>query len=49
MPNAEKLVKKKNPKIQVHTMKNATHILPLEYPKEVAEIIKDFLTTDHRL
>lgn len=47
LPNAERLVKKKNPKIQVHTMKNATHILPLEYPKEVAEIIKDFLTTDH--
>lgn len=43
LPNAEKLVKKKNPKIQVHTMKKATHILPLEYPKEVAEIIKNFL------
>jgi pimeloyl-ACP methyl ester carboxylesterase len=43
MPNAERLVKKKNPKIQVHTMKNATHILPLEYPKEVAELINDFI------
>lgn len=43
LPNAEKLVKKKNPNIQVHTMQKATHILPLEYPKEVAEIIKNFL------
>ena len=43
LPNAEKLVKKKNPKIQVHTMQKATHILPLEYPKEVAEIIKSFI------
>lgn len=49
LPSAEKLVKKKNRKIQIHTLEKATHILPLEYPKEVAEIIKDFLTTDHRL
>jgi pimeloyl-ACP methyl ester carboxylesterase len=41
--NAAKLVKKKNPKIHIHTMQNATHILPLEYPKEVAEIITNFL------
>ena len=47
LPSAEKLVKKKNPKIQIHTLEKATHILPLEYPKEVAEIIKSFLTTDH--
>lgn len=46
--SAAKLVKKKNPKIQIHTLEKATHILPLEYPKEVAEIIKDFLTTDLR-
>ena len=48
MPNAEYLVKKKNQKIQIHTMKKATHILPLEHPKEVADIIKDFLTTESR-
>ena len=47
LPSAENLVKKKNPKIQIHTLEKATHILPLEYPKEVAEIIKSFLTTDH--
>ena len=45
LPNAEKLVKKKNPKIKIHTMEKATHILPLEHPQEVAEIINDFLTT----
>ncbi|MBN8657334.1 MAG: alpha/beta hydrolase [Anaerolineae bacterium] len=43
LPNAEKLVKKKNPKIQIYTMQKATHILPLEYPKEVAKIITNFL------
>jgi pimeloyl-ACP methyl ester carboxylesterase len=43
LPSAEKLVKKKNPKIQIHTLEKATHILPLEYPKEVAEIITNFL------
>lgn len=48
LPSAEKLVKKKNPKIQIHTLEKATHILPLEYPKEVAEIIKNFLATNHR-
>ncbi|MBE0670846.1 MAG: alpha/beta hydrolase [Anaerolineales bacterium] len=48
LEKAEQLVKKKNPKIQVVTMKNATHILPLEYPKEVAEILNDFLTEDSR-
>ena len=48
LPFATKLVTKKNPKIKIHTLEKATHILPLEYPKEVAEIIKDFLTTDDR-
>lgn len=43
LPNAERLVKKKNPHIRVHTMQNATHILPLEYPQEVAELINDFV------
>jgi len=49
MKKAETLVKKKNPKIQVVTMQNATHILPLEYPQEVANIINNFLINiDHR-
>lgn len=47
LPNAEKLVKKKNPRIRIYTLEKATHILPLEHPQEVADIIKDFLTMDH--
>lgn len=46
LEKSERLVKKKNPKIQVVTMQKATHILPLEYPQEVANIIKNFLTED---
>ena len=46
LENAEKLVKKKNPKVQVHTIQKATHLLPLEYPQEVAEIIENFVTAD---
>lgn len=49
LEKAERLVKKKNPKIQVVTMQNATHILPLEYPQEVAGLINNFIfSTDHR-
>lgn len=43
LPNAANLVKKKNSKIKIHTLKKATHILPLEHPQEVAEIITNFL------
>jgi len=49
MEKAGTLVKKKNPKIQVVTMQKATHILPLEHPQEVADIINNFLINiDHR-
>ncbi len=33
-----------NPSIQVKTLERSTHILPLERPQEVTEIIKNFLT-----
>lgn len=46
MENAAKLVTKKNKNISVHTMQHATHILPLEYPQEVAEIIENFIRPD---
>lgn len=49
LEKAERLVKKKNPKIQVITMQKATHILPLEHPQEVAGLINNFIfSTDHR-
>lgn len=44
MERTARLVKRKNPKIQIQTLANATHILPLERPQEVVEIMKDFLT-----
>ncbi len=43
---AANLVQKKNPKIKIHTMQKATHILPLEHPQEVAELINDFVRPD---
>jgi len=43
MERAENLVKKKNPNIQIITLQKATHILPLEHPQEVAEMIEDFV------
>ena len=49
LEKAERLVKKKNPKIQVISMQKATHILPLEHPQEVAGLINNFIfSTDHR-
>ncbi|MBK8781857.1 MAG: alpha/beta hydrolase [Anaerolineales bacterium] len=49
MEKAGTLVKKKNPKIQVVTMQKATHILPLEHPQDVADIINNFLINiDHK-
>ncbi len=42
LEKAAKLVKRRNPKIQIKTIQNATHILPLEHPQEVAEIINNF-------
>ncbi|MCE7860381.1 MAG: alpha/beta hydrolase [Chloroflexi bacterium CFX2] len=41
--NAEKLIKKKNPGVRVVTMQKATHLLPLEHPHEVAQIIDNFV------
>lgn len=43
MENAAQLVTRKNPKIQIHTMQKATHILPLEHPQDVADIIDNFV------
>jgi len=44
LENAENLVKKKNPRIQIKTLEKSTHILPLEYPQKVYNIIRAFLT-----
>lgn len=41
---AAKLVKKKNPRVQVEVLEKSTHILPLERPQEVFDIMQSFLT-----
>jgi pimeloyl-ACP methyl ester carboxylesterase len=43
LEKAARLVKRKNPKIQIQTLEKATHILPLERPQEAAEKINDFV------
>ena len=37
------LVKKKNQKIKIVTLERSTHLLPLEHPREVFEIMQSFL------
>ena len=45
LENAANLVKQKNSKIQIETLEKSTHILPLERPQEVFEIMNNFLKT----
>ena len=40
---AAKLVKRKQPGARVETLQRSTHLLPLEHPKEVFEILQSFL------
>lgn len=41
--NAAKFVKRKQPKARVETLDKSTHLLPLERPQEVFEIMQSFL------
>lgn len=41
--NAANLMKKKNPRIQIEVMEQATHILPLEHPQRVFDLMQSFL------
>jgi len=43
LEGAARLVKRKQPKVRVETLERSTHILPLEYPKEVFNIMRSFL------
>jgi len=38
-----RLVKRKHPEIQLEALEKATHLLPLEHPKEIANRIQSFL------
>jgi len=40
---AVNLVKQKQPKVKAETLERSTHLLPLERPREVAAIVKDFI------
>jgi pimeloyl-ACP methyl ester carboxylesterase len=42
---AAKLVKRKQPRAKLETLKKSTHLLPLELPQEVFDIIHSFLKT----
>jgi len=43
LEDAAKLVKRKQPKVRVEALEKSTHILPLERPKEVFDIMQSFL------
>jgi len=43
LEDAARLVKQKQPKARIEELEKSTHLLPLERPKEVFEIIKSFL------
>ncbi len=43
LSKAAKLIKRKNPQIQIEVLEKATHILPLEHPHEVSGLIENFL------
>jgi pimeloyl-ACP methyl ester carboxylesterase len=45
LENAAKLVKRKQPEVQVEALTQSTHLLPLERPQEVFEIIQSFLNS----
>ena len=43
LEGAARLVKKKQPKVKVEALPQSTHLLPLERPKEVFDIMQSFL------
>jgi len=43
LENAAKLVKRKQPRVRVEVLAKSTHLLPLEHPKEIFEIMQSFL------
>jgi pimeloyl-ACP methyl ester carboxylesterase len=43
MKNAANLMSRRNPKIRIETLEGSTHILPLERPRQVFDIIDSFL------
>ena len=48
MEEAAALVKRKQPQAQIEALEKSTHILPLERPQEVFEILQSFITRSIR-
>ena len=44
LEKAADLVKQKNPKIEIRSLQNTTHILPLEQPEKIYNYIRAFIT-----
>ena len=45
LKDAARLIKQKQPKVKIETLEKSTHILPLEHPQEVFNIMQSFLKT----
>jgi pimeloyl-ACP methyl ester carboxylesterase len=43
LENAASLVKRKQPRVRIETVEKSTHLLPLERPQEVFDIVQSFL------
>jgi pimeloyl-ACP methyl ester carboxylesterase len=43
LKSAATLIKRKRPEARIETLKRSTHLLPLERPREVFEIMQSFL------
>ena len=43
LENAARLVKRKQPRVRVEALAKSTHLLPLERPEEVFNIMQSFL------
>ncbi len=43
LERAAKLVKQKQPKVKIEALERSTHILPLEYPEKVFDLMQSFL------
>lgn len=46
LENAAKLVKRRQPRVQMETLEKSTHLLPLERPREVFDIMQSFLRVE---
>lgn len=48
LENAAKLIKRRQPRVQMETLEKSTHLLPLERPKEVFDLMQSFLSRVER-